>query len=323
MKRNCNEKDNELLPNRHAQRHTNEDAVEQNPHLEQHALQQRLLMLLLRRQRRDAFHRLVLALFFRHAPHPPRLRRRIFLTASLTQIRQPTTNAIRPPIPRPQMAQMQALPSRSLRRPPLPSLPLPLLILTITNHTTPPTPHPLQPLSPTLTAQNILLLMPMHMPPRRKHHLDRRDEENRQQTNRAGHGLVVLCPKIRQAGVAQRREGRRQQVHEGRREQHARAEVAGAEEERGQAPAAAGGPRCSGSSGRGRRARSLAVQGESEQREGAGEGGDEEDDEEGCDVEGRVVGGGGAAVGPGAGGCHGWLVVEVAVVVVVVMIGAG
>lgn len=153
--------------------------------------------------------------------------------------------------------------------------------------------------------------MPVHMPTRRKHHLNGRDEENRQQAYRAGHSLVVLGPEIRQAGVAERREGRRQQVHEGRREQHARAEVAGAEEEGGEAPTATGGPRCSsGSSGSGgRRARGgLAVQGEGEEWEGAGEGGDEQDDEEGCDVEGRVVGGGGAAVGPGAGGWHGWLV---------------
>lgn len=150
VKCDCNQKDNELLPDRHAQRHTNEDAVEQNPHLEQHALQQRFLMLLLRRQWRDAFHRLVLTLFFHHASHPPRLRCRIFLTASLTQIRQPTTNAVRPPIPRPQMAQMQALSSRSLRRPPLPSLFL--LLLTINNHTTPPTAHPLQPLPSPPTA---------------------------------------------------------------------------------------------------------------------------------------------------------------------------
>lgn len=50
MKSNGDEQNDKLVPNRNAERHTDEDAVEQNADLEHHALKHVLLVLLLRRE---------------------------------------------------------------------------------------------------------------------------------------------------------------------------------------------------------------------------------------------------------------------------------
>ncbi|POR36132.1 Uncharacterized protein TPAR_03671 [Tolypocladium paradoxum] len=70
-----------------------------------------------------------------------------------------------------------------------------------------------------------------HMARRVKDHLDDGDEEDGGQGDGPRHGLVVLGPEVAEARVAQRDKGRGQEVHKGRGDEHARAEVAHGEEE--------------------------------------------------------------------------------------------
>ena len=100
-------------------------------------------------------------------------------------------------------------------------------------------------------------------------HLDDGNQENASQRNRARHGGVIGRPKAGKAAVAQGLERRGQQMDEGGRDQDAGTKVAnGKEEERGQ---------------------SQLGEANRHDREGAGNVGDSEDDDDGASVERRVV----------------------------------
>lgn len=100
-------------------------------------------------------------------------------------------------------------------------------------------------------------------------HLDDDDEEDADERDGAGHGLVVLGPEGAEAGVVEALKGRGEEVHEGGGDEDAGAEVADGEED----------------GIRDAQARdALGDQGE-EAREGR----DEHDDDEGADVQGHVV----------------------------------
>jgi len=102
-----------------------------------------------------------------------------------------------------------------------------------------------------------------------EHHLDDDDEEDASQRNSAGHGGVIGDPKGREARVSEGKECGGQEVHESRGDEDASSEVPDDEEEGvrdlegGEAPGNHG--------------------------EAAGERGDEHDDEQGSDVQGHVV----------------------------------
>lgn len=109
-----------------------------------------------------------------------------------------------------------------------------------------------------------------HLAGRGEDHLDDGDEEDAGQSDGARHGGVVLDPKRTEAWVTEEGEGRRQEMDEGGGQKDAGAEMANGEEEG------------TGDSDAGDTLR--------DEREGASEEGGCEDDEEGADVEGRVVG---------------------------------
>jgi hypothetical protein len=114
-----------------------------------------------------------------------------------------------------------------------------------------------------------------------KHHFDQHDEEHGRQRNSPRHGRIIRRPEIRKTWIAEQNERCWQQMHKGRGNEHAGAEVAGSEQKTG------------------RDAETRKFDGED--GEGAGAAGDEEDDEESADVEGEVVGIGVYAAA-GAGG---------------------
>lgn len=104
---------------------------------------------------------------------------------------------------------------------------------------------------------------------RAENHLNHSDEEDAAKGNGARHRRVVGGPELRQARIAQRGECRREEMHEGRGDKDAGAEMADEEQERG------------------RNAEAREVRGEDRKR--TGQGGCAQDDEQSGNMQRSIV----------------------------------
>lgn len=275
MEGNGNEQDDELGPDGHAERHADEDAVEEDPDFEEYALQHVLAQLLLGREVGCDAGVGVGVCALRFCVELPGVLGGL-LVCTEDEVRFVVTGSLTlnpgqaPPdagCPAAERTHVSHRDRRGLR------LSLSFSLAAAVGK-----------LRACYSTSTFLAPLPAHnanASAGMKHHLDNNNQKNARQRNSARHSGIVNRPEARQAGIAEQNESGGQEVDEGSGDEDAGAEVADGEEEalRELQAGEAGG----------------------EQGERAGEGGDGEDDEEGADVEGRVVEGFVDAVAGGAG----------------------